>query len=475
MSDEISISLSPIEDHSVHPNWRHWTWWLRPIVALPLMLFVLLLLSPFLVRGWYLSKVPDIADPFDVEAFLSETVDDKDNAFVDYEAAAKLLVPIPVSPKNWKDEVSGKSWEQASPTVRAWLNANQSALERWRSGTDKADAFDGDSRDSFLMSTRPSVQTVRDLLALSCLQGERAHAEGRIAEAWQWYRGLMRFGHHFARQRTDWSGRVFGDAFHKEAAKRVVPWASDARTTADQLQSALNQHTEDARFRHSFAEYLKGEYCVLKNLERFSARQKPPSLIPRDGSSWNDSRFIRYCRGDPELTFRWNKLVLENWLAGSDVPRGSQHRINGGVAALLDVTAPGSRLSGKDVLRLSDRYSVFTLGAMRDKFDIELTRQESLRLVLACQLWLRRHGRFPDKLTALVPDILSELPIDPFSKLSETFRYRRNGDEAIVYSVGLDESDDWGRVDEQDRDIGYRIVPPRIREQVSEQKPGDVP
>lgn len=472
MSDESPIFLPPEENHSDHPNWRHWTWWLRPIVAIPLILFVLLLLSPFLVRAWHLSKIPDIADPFDVEAFLSETVEDNDNAFVDYEAAARLLVPIAVSPKDWKDEVSSKTWDQASPTVRAWLDANQPALERWRSGTEKADACDSESRDSFLRSTRPSIQTVRDLLALVCLQGERAQAEGRMAEAWQWYRGLIRFGHHYGRQRTDWTGRVMGDAFCKEAAKLIVPWASHPRTTADQLQSSLNQLTDDTRLRHQFVEYLKGEYCILQKLERFNAQQKPSPLIPAAGSYWKDSRFARFCFAEPELTFRWNKLVLENWLAGSDVPRRSQHRIKGKFAILLDVIAPGSRHSGKDVLRLSDRYSVFTLGEMRDKFDIEFARQQALRLTLACQLWFRRQGRFPENLAELVPDVLSELPIDPFSKPGETFRYRRDGDESVVYSVGLDETDDLGRVDQKDRDIGYRLAPPSGREQASEQKAG---
>lgn len=146
MSDEISISLSPIEDHSDHPNWRHWTWWLRPIVAIPLMLFVLLLLSPFLVRGWYLSKVPDIADPFDVEAFLSETVDDKDNAFVDYNAAQALLVSDSILTDEERQELDS-GWERASPPVRAWVDANLPALNRWRTGTEKTDAIDGDLRN----------------------------------------------------------------------------------------------------------------------------------------------------------------------------------------------------------------------------------------------------------------------------------------------------------------------------------------
>lgn len=475
MSDETPNLLPPAEDPSDRPKWRHWTWWLQPKVALPLVLSVLLLLSPFLVRRWHLSQIPDIADPFDVEAFLSETVEDKDNAFVDYEAAAKLLVPIALTQKEWNEEVSGKSWDQTSPTVRVWLDANQLALERWRSGTDKGEAFDGDSRDSFLMSHHPSAQTLRDLLALSRLQGERQHAEGRMAEAWQWYRGLMRFGHHFARQRTDWSGRVFGDAFHKEAAMRVVPWASDPRTNAELLQSSLKQLTEDAHLRHPFVEYLKGEYCVLQRLERFSAQRKPPSFIPADGSSWNDSRLGRYCLAEPELSFRWNKLVTENWLSGSAIPRRSQHRITDKFRTLLDVTAPGSHISCNELLLLSDKRSFMNFVEMRDKFDTGLARQETLRLTLACQLWFRQRGTFPDKLEDLVPGVVSELPIDPFSKLGEAFRYRRDSDEVVVYSVGIDETDDLGRVDEKDRDIGYRIVPPRIREPVSEQKPVDVP
>jgi hypothetical protein len=474
MFDKSNLVQSPPgEILSDPPNWRHWTWWLRPIVALPLMLSVLLLMSPFLVRAWHLSQVPYIADPFDVEAFLSETVDD--NAFVDYEAAAKLLVPIPLSRKDWNVEVNGKSWDQTSPTVRAWLDANQSALECWRSGTEKADALDGDSRHSFLVSSHPSVDTLRDFLALSCLQGEREHAEGRMREAWQWYRGLMRFGHHLARQRTDWTGRVFGDAFHKEAAKRVVPWASDPRTNAELLQSSLKQLTEDARLRHPFVEYLKGEYCVLQRLERFSAQRKPPSFIPADGSSWNDSRLGRYCLAEPELSFRWNKVVIENWLSGSAVPRRSQHRITDKFRTLLDVTAPGSHISGNELLRLSDKRSFMRFDEMRDKFDVELARQETLRLTLACQLWFRQQGTFPDKLEDFVPDVIPELPIDSFSKVGETFRYRRDSDEVVVYSVGLDETDDMGRVDEKDRDIGYRIVPQRIGEQASEQKQVDEP
>jgi hypothetical protein len=139
-----------------------------------------------------------------------------------------------------------------------------------------------------------------------------------------------------------------------------------------------------------------------------------------------------------------------------------QHRIGSDSDSVLDVKAPGSRISGADLLRMLPfcERSVTSYANTRDYVDIELALQEALRLTLACELWFRRHGRLPDELDDLVPDFMPELPSDPFSKLGETFRYFRDGDEAAVYSVGLDEADDGGLMD-KGRDIGFRISPPQ--------------
>ena len=318
MSDEISISMSPIEDHSGHPNWRHWTWWLRPIVVLPLMLFVLLLLSPFLVRAWYLSKVPDIADPFDVEAFLSETVDDKDNAFVDYHAAAALLVP-----SSFSHEEFDAGWDKASPAMRLWVDANRPTLDRWRSGTEKVDAIDGDLRAPDRFDSLPNVTESREFVRLACLQGEREQSDDRMAEAWQWYRGAMRFSRHLG-QRTESGGRMVGCAFHNETAERIERWANDPRASDGELQLALSQLTEDFRLTRPFSELLKVEYCESWKLARAREEWNRHSSVPPD---WLSSKPIRYCLGEPDVSFRLNKLVIENWLAASDVPRNLQRRI----------------------------------------------------------------------------------------------------------------------------------------------------
>jgi len=65
------------------------------------------------------------------------------------------------------------------------------------------------------------------------------------------------------------------------------------------------------------------------------------------------------------------------------------------------------------------------------------------RTGLACRLHKSRTGSYPERLDALVPGILSEVPIDPFT--GQPLVYRRAGEGFIVYSLGSNQKDDGGR------------------------------
>lgn len=65
------------------------------------------------------------------------------------------------------------------------------------------------------------------------------------------------------------------------------------------------------------------------------------------------------------------------------------------------------------------------------------------RTGLACRLHKSRTGRFPESLEELVPDLLKEVPIDPFT--GKPLVYRREGAGFIVYSLGSNQKDDGGR------------------------------
>jgi len=84
---------------------------------------------------------------------------------------------------------------------------------------------------------------------------------------------------------------------------------------------------------------------------------------------------------------------------------------------------------------------------------------------LAVEQWRLAHGRWPDSLGELVPDLLDDVPDDPFCQ--DKIRYRRTEDGVVVYSVGPDGQDDGGRPHEEppdDRcDISFRLLDPELR------------
>jgi hypothetical protein len=65
------------------------------------------------------------------------------------------------------------------------------------------------------------------------------------------------------------------------------------------------------------------------------------------------------------------------------------------------------------------------------------------RTALACRLYKSRSGRYPETMDELVPGLLTEVPLDPFT--GKPLVYRREGEGFIVYSLGSNEKDDGGR------------------------------
>lgn len=83
---------------------------------------------------------------------------------------------------------------------------------------------------------------------------------------------------------------------------------------------------------------------------------------------------------------------------------------------------------------------------------------------IAVELFRRRHGRLPDGLEQLVPDLLLEVPRDPF--VNAPIQYRVEEDGYLLYSVGYDGIDDGGK--EQERSRGHPDLVFRVRKDSDE-------
>jgi len=64
------------------------------------------------------------------------------------------------------------------------------------------------------------------------------------------------------------------------------------------------------------------------------------------------------------------------------------------------------------------------------------------QIAMGCKIYKNRKDRFPENISELVPDILAEEPVDPFT--GNPFVYKLQEDGFVVYSVGSNEKDDEG-------------------------------
>jgi hypothetical protein len=122
----------------------------------------------------------------------------------------------------------------------------------------------------------------------------------------------------------------------------------------------------------------------------------------------------------------------------------------------LETQAKVPYYQSRDVLRARDRQikerpwyaflSKMLLGNSEAAF-LKEAQLEAIMLTsragLACRLHKSRTGRYPESLEELVPGILAEVPVDPFT--GKPLVYRREGEGFIVYSLGSNQKDDGGR------------------------------
>lgn len=86
-------------------------------------------------------------------------------------------------------------------------------------------------------------------------------------------------------------------------------------------------------------------------------------------------------------------------------------------------------------------------------------RRGVARLGLAMCRYRARHGRFPDKLEDLTPELITVVPRDPFD--GEPIRLRRTNGRLVIYSIGPDMADDGGTPfdkEEQTGDIAFELT-----------------
>jgi type II secretory pathway pseudopilin PulG len=454
-------------------NSRRWPLWVC-LAMIPVILFLAALAWVAWIR---LFAPPMIGEPFDTRPFPAISIPADQNAFTDYGEATNSMAPPPTfgtgDPqtaffKSMDDTVEG-GWPKANADLRKWLTDNQAALGIWKRGTEKADGMEVSPDRVDIDTLLPTSQGLRDLARLALLQAARTSAEKSPAEAWPWYRDVLRSSRHVERHSVNIQ-RLIGGAIQAMAVEPVLRWSSRRELTAADLRRALADVQSIDKMTPPASENLKVEYLSSrKTMKNHAAGWAGVPL-------W----FIGY----PERVRESLNIVYANWLSQVDRPRFRRKLTKGQWQFFIPDadTPPDPKILTPEEIEdriglargsIQARLIGLLLPAMTafvEAVDREQTRQAALDLGLALQLYYREHGRFPAKLDELVEaKYLPAIPADPYGK-GEPFPYRREADPkagALLWSVWLDGIDQDGKIEADPQradspgDKIFRIVSPR--------------
>ncbi len=455
-SSHPSSDLYPISTESAAEKPSRLLWWLHPKVALPLMLLGLLLVSPFLYRGYRISRIPDIGDPFDVTAFGTVEIAPADNAMTQCALAATFLRQRGYSETadvEIEEKARTEGWTFASEGVTKWLDDNQRALAEWRKGTELSQAVVIQPKDFRISSTLEVVQHSREFTRLATLQAERCAHDGDLDAAWGWLLANVRASRH-VEQHGCLIQRLVGMAMLHSGANGINRWSAHPAVTSDLLRRALADFHAADQLTPQNSDALKTEYLMLRNTLKEATSLNELAGLGLSGADRLPSLQapMLFVMGEPELSLKVFDHFFGNQISEIDKPKQDRAPTVVGILHLYDLP-PGTT----KVLPARELDQVFNSSILArlllpayQQADAALQREAAMRaavsLMLASQLHHRLNGDWPAKVEDLVPDIFAEPPVDPLGKTGEVMRLKRDGDDLVIYSVGLNGIDDAGNI-----------------------------
>lgn len=432
--------------------------------------------------------IADVGPPFNVNHLEKSSLWYSGNVMPEYLLAGAAFVRLSTVAHRAQIEKAEASadaaaidgWQAANNDARHWLQQNREALARWRVATagDKAMEIPLDKID--IDSPMQVSENARPFARLALLEASRLAADGHAGQAWDWYRGVLRASRHYC-MNAGVVGRRVGASVFNMARDPVLCWAARPDVTASDLRQALRDSQGADGMTPSLTENLQVEYLAHRNsLPKILADVYQVNLL---------AAIETQLSGRPERIRRGMNLYFANWLAHADRPRWRRQRLADKQIELFE-REPGEKggpelpsasmlreLSAMQLTGLERDLTVFhdpivdyrlpRLLSLFDMVDEEQVDRTAVIVGLALQLHRREKGAFPKTLQELVSaGYLTALPPDPFGK-GEPMHYRRENttpQQAILWSVGLDEVDDGGTpgatTDDQQspKDIVFKIV-----------------
>lgn len=268
---------------------------------------------------WTLRELPDVAEPFAINAYNQIDLLPEDNAYFKYVEAVTLLPSSPPLPVGAHTRTPF-TWSRVDPGWRQWVGSSGVALAIWRQGTARPSAVYYQPAE-LLMRTQLDVDVATNQLAnLGLLEATRHLELGDPATAWEWLRAGLRCSCHLS-QNGCAASRILGARLYVRFDEAVEAWAADARLTPELRARALREFRALDRLTPTLAHTVRLQYYVYRNTladqtERVEMKRTAPGNVAAAAFwPWETNDHLReYLANEPDLSWRVARLVFSNWL-----------------------------------------------------------------------------------------------------------------------------------------------------------------
>jgi len=448
------------------PKKRRWLVLLRPKVAIPLVLVVMLLLSPLLIRGWNLSQIPDLGDPYSERE--PPELEESDNAWVNYQRAEGLRVQPSTEEAKAQyqafiednglllEKMFISKWNSRGADLRLspnrpvpnenqllqrYFEQNLVALEEWKAGTTKTHYYEVKRPLDLYRSIRWPNRSIRwdesedeetELLPVhefAVLKAGQLAYQGMQAEALDWMLAVYRYSRHLTQSggTANWQRAI---VVSRVLFRNLDELLHGEGFTHDELIAFLHELEESYKLTGTLERAQLEDYFTLKQRlteacekgEKY--REELANTIDHPGlwiAPESKSNFELFLEGEPQLSIRVMQHHFESLKRNLKKPVPIRATDAG---AAWGSDADGVTLSAERWEEFLSKAGLLDLAvSQRDLFTNPFLAEddaaifEGLRILIAAHAFARK--RSSDRLTeitmeALIADSLGETPQDPY-------------------------------------------------------------
>ena len=396
-------------------------------------------------------------EPVTLEEAAPPEIPDAENAALLYEQAFSFYHTAGRDEEVKLGEIAGKDlaeWtEEETEVIKEDLEKNQECLRLIvEAASFEKCRFDLDYAASHAIRL-PHLSKMRNCARLLARDALLKAREGKTDEALESVRAGLRIGNAFLDEPilTSQLVRIAIGSLMFTASQRIL----DEDDASPAILKRLLEELDIAEGRAALARALQGERCF--QIDMYEKVIKDPALLAQMGlpgarpysPSSRKAFGIIYSLGRP--LFRRDEIfALSIMRRMTDLSKLPYYKAKADLDKLeQDMQSPPFYRLLSTMLLPSTRSH---LQEARNEVKIGLAQ-----LALALKIYKAEEGKYPDSLSELVPDILQELPQDPFT--GKDFVYKREGEGFLVYSLGENETDEGGKWDDKNRyqhDIPWR-------------------